>query len=349
MKDWRQIAVSPKTLIRNVLAIIDQAALQIALVVDEDDKLMGTVTDGDVRRGILRGVGLDESVRRVFNQNPVTVSVDDDLKHIYRIMRERRARRIPVLDHDGRVVRLELLQEFLDGGKQDSPVLLMAGGLGTRLKPLTDDCPKPLLKVGGKPVLETILDNFIEYGFWKFYISVNYKAKMIEEHFGDGSRWGVHIDYVHEEERLGTAGALGLLPERPKHTLLVMNGDLITKVNFNHLLEFHREQNVQATMCAGQYDFQVPYGVAEVRDNRLAALNEKPVQSFFVNAGIYLLEPDVLDLVPRGSFCDMTDLLSELLEKGREAAVFPLREYWLDIGRLSDLKRANGEYGEWFK
>lgn len=344
MKDWKQIAVSPETPIRNVLAIIDQGALQIALVVDENDRLMGTVTDGDVRRGILRGVDLDEPVRRVFNENSVTVSVDDDVTFIQRLMKDKYARQIPMLDHDGRVVRLYLLKDFLREDKRDIPVLLMAGGLGTRLKPLTDDCPKPLLRIGGRPILEIILENFIEHGFRQFYFSVNYKAKMIEDYFGDGSRWGATIEYLREKKKMGTAGALSLIPEQPTVPIIVMNGDLLTKVNFQHLLAFHKENENPATICVSEYGFRVPFGVVQVENNRLIGLREKPEHKFFVNAGIYILEPEVLNLIPKNEFFDMTSLFEELILRNNDVAVFPLREYWLDVGRLGDYEQAKDEY-----
>jgi NDP-sugar pyrophosphorylase family protein len=224
----------------------------------------------------------------------------------------------------------------------------MAGGLVNRLRPLTDECPKPMLKVGNKPLLETIVENFIEYGFHRFYISVNYMADVVESYFGDGSRWGVDIEYLHEEHRLGTAGALSLLPETPTEAILVMNGDLLTKVNFKQLLDFHYGHQAQATMCVREYDFQVPYGVVKIDGQRITSIDEKPIQRFFVNAGIYVLEPEALDLISSNIFFDMTTLFEKLIELKKEPAVFPIREYWLDIGHLADYNRANGEYRDIF-
>ncbi|SHF35242.1 nucleotidyltransferase family protein [Desulforamulus putei] len=348
MRSWKDVLVSPCASILNTIKVIDSAALQIALVVDDAGRLLGTVTDGDIRRAILRGLSLDEPVSRVMNSSPTVARVNEDRQEILAVMKARNLRHIPVLDETGRVVGIEILEELLKGGRKENLVVLMAGGLGSRLRPLTQDCPKPLLKVGSRPILETILHNFIEYGFERFYISVNYKADMIKQYFGNGNRWNVQIKYIEEKERLGTAGSLSLLPEKTEHPLLIMNGDLLTRVNFDQLLSFHIDNQVQATMCVREFDLQVPFGVVKIDGHRLLGIDEKPVQHFFVNAGIYVLQPDVLELLPRGMYYDMPDLLARIVEQGKETAVFPVREYWLDIGRLSDYEQANGEYEEIF-
>jgi len=224
----------------------------------------------------------------------------------------------------------------------------LAGGLGSRLQPLTEDKPKPLLSVGDKPILETILESFVEQNFRRFYISVNYKADAIKEHFADGGKWNAEIRYLEEEPRLGTAGALDLIPERPELPLLVMNGDLLTRVNFQDLLDYHRDQKAEATMCVREYDFQVPFGVVEIDDHNIRSIDEKPVHRFFVNAGIYVLEPGLIDLIPKGEYFDMTDLFARALEKGYETQAFPIHEYWLDVGRIDDLDRANHDYQNGF-
>ena len=228
----------------------------------------------------------------------------------------------------------------------------MAGGLGTRLRPLTEDCPKPLLKIGGTPVLETILEGFINKGFDTFYISVNYKAEMIESYFGDGSRWGVNIEYLRETQRLGTAGSIRLLPEKPDLPFLVMNGDLLTKVDFAQLLEFHlnnqKLSSAMATMCVREYNMQIPYGVVRQEGNRLTRLDEKPIQRFFVNGGIYVFEPDMIDLIPEDEYFDMTHLFDKMMKNNHKTVVFQIREYWMDIGHKGDFETADGEYGEIF-
>lgn len=345
MKGWEKSIIHPDTPIREAMQIISTTDTQIALVNDAQSKLVGVITDGDIRRGLLEVISLDDPVNLIMNRNFTSVGLNASREEILRLMKLKVLRHIPVVDDQGRVVDLKFLVEMIQLAPRDNWVLLMSGGMGTRLRPLTDDCPKPLLKVGNKPVLETVLENFLEYGFQKFYISVNYKAKMIENTLGDGSRWGASIRYLHEEKPLGTAGALGLLPERPELPLIVMNADVLSKVNIQHLLDFHQCHQAIATMCVCEYHFQVPYGVVKTDQHRLIGIDEKPRQRFFVNAGVYILEPKVLDFVPRNAYLDMTSLFERLIDQGCETAVFPIWEYWIDIGRPADLERANGEFG----
>lgn len=344
MKNWNDVLISSNTPIFEAIEIIDEVASQIALVVDENKRLLGTVTDGDIRRGILKRVSLDSPVHRIMHETPVVAKLNDGREKILALMSQKKLRHIPVLDEVGCVVGIETIDELIDLKTRDNVVVLMAGGLGRRLQPLTNDCPKPLLKIGNKPILETIIKNFVGYGFRRFYISINYKAEMVKEYFKDGSRWGVEICYIHEDKPMGTAGCLGLLPEKLLEPLLVMNGDLLTNVNFQSLLEFHSESKAQATICVREYDFKVPYGVVKVDKNRLVGIDEKPMHKFFVNAGIYVLEPEILDLIPRGSFYDMPTLYERLIKLNYETIVFPIREYWLDIGYVDDLEKAKGDY-----
>jgi dTDP-glucose pyrophosphorylase len=346
MMDWKQICVSPSSPILQVLEVIDSGALQIALVVDREDVLLGTVTDGDIRRGLLRGERLDSPVSSVMNPNPIVASSRDGRQKIYAMMRNKKLRQIPILDDRGRVIKVELLENLMEISRRSNWVVLMAGGLGTRLSPLTDECPKPLLKVGTKPILEIILENFIELGFYRFYLTVNYKAEMIMDYFGDGSKWGVEIRYIRETMRMGTAGSLSLLEETPTEPMIVMNGDLLTKVNFQQLLDYHIEHQAVATMCVREYEFQVPYGVVQVEGHRLESIKEKPVQRFFISGGIYVIDPKALAYIPKKTFYDMPSLFEKLLEERLDTAVFPIREYWIDIGRMDDFQRANMDVKE---
>jgi dTDP-glucose pyrophosphorylase len=335
--------------LRETIKVIDSGALKIALIVDDSKRLLGTVTDGDIRRGILKGCSLEDDVQQVMNTNPTVAYQSDGQEKILALMRHKQINQIPVVDGDGSVVGLEVLEVILERPQRDNWVVFMAGGMGSRLKPLTDEIPKPLLKIGSKPILETILENFLEYGFKRFYISLNYKGELIEEHFGDGSRWGIEIRYLREKEKLGTAGALALLPEKPVMPVLVMNADVLTKVNFQQLLDFHQEHKAQATMCVREYDFQVPYGVVKIDKHRIYSIEEKPIQRFFVNAGIYVLEPETLQLISENTNFDMPTLFQKLIANKKETAVFPVREYWLDVGRMDDFERAKGEYPEIFE
>lgn len=349
MKDWKDTVVAPAVSVREAIASIDASGLQIAMVADEDQRLLGTVTDGDVRRAILRGVSLDDAVTEVMNENPTTARESDDRDMLLSLMRQRNLHQIPLLDAEWRVVGLEVLNDLLKPQAKSNAVVLMAGGLGSRLRPLTDDCPKPLLHVGPKPILETILEAFVEHGFSRFYLSVNYMAEKVEAYFGDGSEWGVDIEYLREDQRLGTAGALALLPEPPEEALFVMNGDLLTRLNFSHLLDFHTEHAAAATMCVREYEMQVPYGVIQTRSHRILDIQEKPTERYLVNGGVYVLQPHALDLIPEDEFFDMPDLFKRLIERGEETAVFPIREYWMDIGQKEDFDRANGQFEEVFR
>lgn len=348
MSSWKQTLVTAGTSLREAIHILDSGAMQIVLVVDESNRLMGTVTDGDIRRGILKGVSLDEPASKIMNPSPTVARTGDERQLILTMMQQKQLHHIPVVDEHGSLVGLEILDEIIQRRVRDNPVVLMAGGLGSRLQPLTKDCPKPMLQVGNKPLLETILENFIEYGFHKFYISLNYMGEVIKAHFGDGSRWNVDIIYLEEDRKLGTAGALSLLPVKPTSPMLVMNGDILTKVNFRQLLEFHLEHGAQATMCVREYDFQVPYGVVKIDRQRITGIDEKPVQRFFVNAGIYVLDPATMDMIPKDAYYDMPSLFESLIRRGDETSAFPIREYWLDIGQLADYDRANGEFMQVF-
>ena len=349
MKDWKKVLVTPETTIRDTIKIIDEGALQIALVVDENNHLLGTVTDGDVRRSILRSVLLEEPVHLIMNANPVVASDKSSRSEIMTLMRKKTLHQIPIVDAGGKVMGLLSFESLIRPFSRDNWVVIMAGGEGVRLRPMTEDSPKPMLKVGGKPIIETIIENFIEFGFRRFFFAVNYKAEIIEDYFGDGSDWNVQIEYLREEAKLGTAGALSLLPEKPNAPIVVMNGDILSRINFEQLMNFHQEHHAAATMCVREYDLQVPYGVAEVDSYRLIALEEKPVQRFFINGGIYVLNPEVLAHIQPNSYCDMPTVFNNLIAEKAETVVFPVREYWLDLGRMEDFARAQIEFTKVFK
>jgi NDP-sugar pyrophosphorylase family protein len=249
---------------------------------------------------------------------------------------------MPLLNDDGQVCGLETLGSLSEKPSFDNPVFLMAGGFGKRLHPLTLQTPKPLLKVGNKPILEMILESFIEAGFHNFYISTFYEAEQLKNHFGDGDKWNVSINYIDENHPLGTAGSLGLLPpDLPDHPLIMMNGDLLTRVDYAKLLQYHDESKGDATICVREYDFQVPFGVVKGNGIKVEEIQEKPIYSFFVNAGIYVLEPDFYKNLGNADYLDMPDLLQHRLADGAVINMYPIHEYWLDIGRMEDFKQAN--------
>lgn len=348
MTDWRKVRISPDDTIGRAIDLIDRSSLQIALVVSEDDKLLGTLTDGDIRRGLLKGYRLSDTIESVYHRNPMTASSETPIEKIHFRMKRFYISQLPVINTEGRVVSLEILKKIIAKKPKKSPVVLMAGGLGSRLRPLTNDCPKPLLKVGGKPILEIILERFAEEGFQNFYISINYMGDSIRSYFGDGSRWDVSIEYLEEKERLGTAGGLSLFHEQPEEPVIVMNGDLLTKINFNALLTSHKDSRASATMCVREHEVSIPYGVVRAESSRLIELQEKPVQKILVNAGIYVLSPEAVNLIPKNQYYDMTELFNRMIALNWHTAVYPIKEYWIDIGRMKDFEMANVEFGKFF-
>lgn len=349
MKQYQHILLSPVSTIRRALEVIDSGAMKIALVVDANQKLVGTISDGDIRRAILKGVGLDSLIEGFYNTNPTTCGINDSREKILQLAAAKMIYQIPVVNNDGCIVGVAEIDEILQPTGRSNKVVLMAGGLGTRLSPLTDSIPKPMLHVGKKPILETIIENFAKYGYRDIILSVSYKSHVIEEHFGDGTAFGVKISYVHETKRMGTAGALSLMRDQLSESFFVMNADLLTNVNFEHLHDYHESHNAMATMAVREYDFQVPYGVVNISDSQITSIEEKPTHKFYVSGGIYMLNPESLELIPNDQFFDMPSLFDTIISKGANALSFPIREYWLDIGRMSDYEKANSEYGEVFQ
>ncbi|TAN46815.1 MAG: CBS domain-containing protein [Rhodospirillales bacterium] len=350
MADWKKALLPPNAQLADAIRVLEGSPYKICLVADERQVLLGTITDGDVRRAILRGLGLDAPATEAMKSTPTTGLAGTPAEALRELMERLDLSQIPLIDEMGRVVGLTILKSLAHAGEpRPNWVVLMAGGLGNRLRPLTEDTPKPLLKVGRKPLLETILETFRSHQFRNFYISVNYKSEMIKTHFGDGEKWKCRVRYLEENDRLGTAGALGLIPDTTDHPLMIMNGDVLTNVDFSSLLDFHMEQKSKATMCVREFDFQVPYGVVNIEDHHIKSIAEKPVHSFFVNAGIYVIEPELLDLVPKDRPFDMPELFGLALEKGMTSVAFPIREYWTDIGRIDDFHRANGDYDSIFE
>lgn len=342
------IKITPSVTIREALRIIDNGAMRIAIVVDGDGKLIGTLTDGDIRRGLLRGMELDSQVGDIYNSHPVSVRISDPKEKIIELALSRRVYQIPVLDDDGRVIRLAEIDQLISQERHSNTVILMAGGLGSRLRPLTDKTPKPMLPVGGKPILETVINRFKKQGYNRFIIALNYKGDMIRSYFGNGLTLGVDITYLEENQRMGTAGALGLLDRDPDESFFVMNADILTLVDFESLMDFHLRNASDATMCIREYGMEVPYGVVRLNKDNIVSIEEKPIQQFYVNAGIYVLTPNILNLIPRGEPMDMTGLFEKAVERGMTTLSFPIREFWMDIGKPEDYERANMDYKRLF-
>ena len=343
MTVWKKVLLSPKDSLKHAIEVLHEGGCRIALVSDEYGKLLGTVTDGDIRRALINKLNMKSPVSLVMNSQPITVNNKATNKEILSLMSDQGLIHIPIVKNDRTLCGLETLQHLIESPSYDNPIFLMAGGFGTRLYPLTKDTPKPLLKVGKKPILEMIIEQFISHGFHDFYISTHFKSEQIRDYFKNGERHNISIKYVHEDVPLGTAGSLGLLPDNlPDLPVIVMNGDLLTKVDFKNLLDFHYENNTDATMCVREYDLQVPYGVVEIDDYNIKEITEKPIHNFFVNAGIYVLSKSLINKVNGKSYLDMTDFLRKELNKGGVSA-FPIHEYWLDIGQIEEYEKANYE------
>lgn len=349
MEEWRKILVSADTSLQQIISIIDISSLQIALVIDDCQRLLGTITDGDIRRGLLKGLTLEDAAEKIMSRNPVTIKEDTDPQQALDLLKRYSIRHLPVVGGAGEIIGIKRMEELLGATKADNWVAIMAGGLGSRLRPLTDDCPKPMLRIGHRPLLEIIMKCFIKQGFSRFCLSVNYKGNQIKDYFGDGSDYMVEIKYIEEACSLGTVGSLSLFSISTDKPIIVINGDILTKLNFRELLEFHIEHQAKATVAVRGYDIEIPYGVVKTNRDRLTGFEEKPVYSCFINAGIYVLDPSVLKQIPPNTHYDMNQLLEAMLKDKNKIAVFPIREYWIDIGDMADFKKANREIDEVFK
>jgi len=347
MKDYKDILLSPESTIRETLKVIDSGAIKIGVVVDENEKLVGTVTDGDIRRGILNNLSLDDAIDSVVCKTPTVCKIGDSKEKILETAVDKKLYQIPIIDSKGKLLGIEEVDEFLKPKHKRSKVVLMTGGLGTRLKPLTNKTPKPMLRVGDKPLLESIILGFKKYGFTEIILSVSFKSEIIENYFGDGSNFGVSIKYIHENKRMGTAGALNFMRELLSEPFFVMNGDLLTNINFEYMMDYHIENSSVATMGVREYDFQVPYGVVNSKGVNIKSIVEKPVHSFYVSGGVYVLDVQVLDFVPENEFFDMPTLFEKLIDENLKCISFPIREYWLDIGNHVDFSQAQIDIKLW--
>lgn len=348
--EWEKALVGPDDKIRDMIAAVGKSRQRIALVVDAERRLLGTVTDGDIRRSILDRIDADQPVRQIMYVNPITVSVDTPREERIRLMRGRNIEHLPIVDDAGRVIGLTRLGDLIASvpARKSNPVVVLAGGLGHRLRPLTDTTPKPLLGVGGRPILETIVRHLADHGYYRIYLSVNHLAESIRAHFGDGRAFGVEISYLEEPMRLGTAGPLGLIEKLPAEPMIVMNGDLLTNADLSAMLAFHEQNAAAITVATRDYEMQIPYGVLKFDNLEIVTVTEKPIHRFPISAGIYVVSSDVIALLPKNAYVDMPDFLKAAIDAGRRVVGFPIHEFWLDIGRIEDFTRAHGEYSDVF-
>lgn len=343
-ESWRKALLPVDATLQQAIRNLDGSALQIAMVVSDDGTLIGTITDGDIRRGLLRGLDLSSPLTSIIRREPLVVPPEMSRATVLQLMQANVFHAIPVVDASRKVTGLHLLNELLVPGQRPNLMVIMAGGKGTRLRPHTEECPKPLLPVGGKPMLEHIIERAKAEGFQNFVLAIHYLGHMIEDYFGDGSHWQVKIDYLREDSPLGTAGAIGLLNPRPDAPFLVSNGDVLTDIHYGELVDFHSRHNATATMAVRLHEWQHPYGVVHTKGVDIVGFEEKPIARSHINAGIYVLEPDALNCLNVGEHCDMPSLFRRLQEQAARTIVYPMHEPWLDVGRVDDYDAANGKY-----
>ena len=341
-KLWQQTILPARSTIEQAIRNLEQVAIKIVLVVNERGELEGTVSDGDIRRGLLKGLNLNSPVVSVIHRNPLVVPPDMGREMVKQLMLANKIEQIPVIDDQRRVVGLHLWDKITTPPERSNLMVILAGGEGTRLRPYTENCPKPLLPVAGKPMLEHIIERAKLEGFSRFMLAIHYLGHMIEDYFDNGERLGVRIDYLREKLPLGTAGALSLLNSCPDAPFVVTNGDVITDIRYGALLDFHIRYNAVGTMAVRQHEWRHPFGVVQTQGVDIIGFEEKPVARGQINAGVYALNPEALSTLVANAHCDMPTLFERLQAKASRTVAYPVHEPWLDVGRPDDLMLANG-------
>lgn len=348
MNNWKKIILNPNDTIQKAIKILDKEALQLILIANKDKKLIGTVSDGDIRRALIKNLDMDTKLSKIMFTEPTYCHKDISEEKLLNLMKSKEVLQIPIVNKDLKILGLKTINNLIGNKniipkKIDNPVLLMAGGFGKRLEPLTKKVPKPMIKITDKSLLEITLERLVDSGFFNFFISTHYKSEIITKYFGDGSKWGVNITYIKEKKPLGTAGSISLISKKLNKPLLVVNSDLVTKANFKDIIKFHSKKKSAATLCVRKYDFQLPYGVIETKNGNATKITEKPLQKFFVNAGIYILNHNVLKTLKVNKKIHMTDLLSNIIKNNMKVSIYPIYEYWIDVGKIENLKKAKKE------
>ena len=340
VEDLQEYVLEQSASVRHCVQTINKNRDNIALIVSGEKKLIGTVTDGDIRRHLLKGGSLDDSCKTVVWERPILASLKDSEDSIRELMSAHRITSIPLVDEKKRPIRIARIHDLVASAKPKTVAVIMAGGEGKRLKPLTENIPKPMVDVGGSPILQRIISSLRESGVTDIFISVNYLADVIEDYFGDGANHGVRISYLKEEDKMGTCGALSMLPKGIARHFLVINGDVVTDVDLGRIASFHREQRVVMTVAAVNLKIKVPYGVFKLSDHFISGIEEKPEKQFFCSAGIYVIDHDAVSLIPENTSQDMPELMQLLIDRGLPVTMFPIHEYWLDIGERANLEEA---------
>lgn len=337
---WIKAVMKKEATIAEAIQRLNEAGLKILLVTEDDGKLVGTISDGDIRRGLLRGLVLSSEIENIIHKDAMVVPIDMSRDVVIQIMTANKIQQVPIVDEENRVIGLHLWDELNTKKQRDNFMVIMAGGKGSRLYPQTENCPKPLLLIAGKPILEHIIDRAKKEGFFRFVIAVYHLGHMIEEYFGDGKRFGVQIEYLREQEPLGTAGALSLFKGRPKSPFIVTNGDVVSDIHYSELIDFHNQHDAFATMAVRRYESQNPFGVVQTDGIEITHYEEKPITINYINAGVYVLEPGAIDQLVNSERKDMPTLFQELSDKSERVIAYPIHEQWLDIGNPNDFQTA---------
>ncbi len=343
---WEKVLLPAESTLQQAISKLNETSYQIVIVTTPDRILVGTLTDGDIRRGLLRSMKMDNSLELIMEREPLVAPPSLGRESVLKLMQANKVRQLPIVDENRRVVGLHLLDDWLEPRQHSSLMIIMAGGQGTRLRPHTKNCPKAMLLIDGKPMLEHIIEKAKAEGFQRFILAVHYLGNMIEEYCGDGRRWDVQIDYLREESPLGTAGGLSLLNPRPESPFIVSNADVISSIGYDDILNYHCSHGASATMAVRVHEWQHPFGVVYTEGVKIVGFEEKPIFRNHINAGIYVLNPDALDTLKTGEYCDIPTLFSRLQGSDAQTIVYPIHEPWLDVGRIDDLKRAQSERSE---
>lgn len=338
---WRSALLPEDSTLKDAISCLDRSSMQVAIVINGNGRLVGTLTDGDIRRGLLRGLELSSPVAGIIHRDPIVVPPQWGRDMVLQLMQANKVHQLPVVDDERRVVGLHVWDELLAPVRRPNVMVIMAGGRGRRLMPHTEICPKPMLPVRGKPMLQHIIERARSEGVHRFVLTVHYLGHMVESHFGDGRGFGVEIEYVREDRPLGTAGALSLLGSRPQDAFLVTNGDVLSDVHYGELLDYHHDQRAMATMAIRQHEWQHPFGVVRIQGVAIVGFEEKPVLRSHINAGIYVLEPAALAMLDFNEHCDMPALFARLQRSGERVVAYPIHEVWMDVGMPDDLLRAD--------
>tara|TARA_B100001989_G_C24551861_1_gene475890 strand:+ start:32691 stop:33728 length:1038 start_codon:yes stop_codon:yes gene_type:complete len=338
--ELEEIFIDQSKTILQAIEVINKGIYQIALVINKDKQLIGTITDGDIRRSILKNISLKCSVKKIMNQNFKFCSIKDNPTSILQEMKRHRIQQMPLLNEKGVVLDIYINKDNYHPHALENTVVIMAGGKGKRLRPYTENCPKPMININNKPILEILLEQYINCGFRNFYFSVNYLKEQIKDYFGNGDKWDISINYLEENSELGTAGSLKLLPKNIIKPIIVSNGDVLTKTNYRALIKSHEKYAFKTTICVRDYEVNIPFGVINSEENLFKGISEKPTFNFKLNAGIYVINPELIGLLDKEEFLDMPDFLNKIKNNGNKINLYPIHEYWLDIGREETLKQA---------